>query len=88
LPAGKALPLVRGFNRSILASAIRLNAIAQFLALNIAIRIHTNLPKSGIPSAAIKALITAKGRANTVCSILISVKIILIFLKKLSSISS
>jgi hypothetical protein len=52
-----------------------------------AIRIHANLPKSGIPSDARKALMTAKGRANTVCSIFISAKIILIFLKKSSSIS-
>jgi len=40
-----------------------------------------------MPSAAINALITAKGRANTVCSIFMSVKMILIFLKKTSSIS-
>jgi len=67
LPAGKALPLVRGFNLSSFESAILLNAIAPFLAPNMAIRIHAKVPNSGTPSAARKALITANGRANTVC---------------------
>ena len=67
LPDGKALSLVRGFSLSNLASTIRLKDIAAFLAQNIATNIHNRTPHLGSPSAARKALITAKGKANTVC---------------------
>ena len=67
LAEGNARFLVRGFKLSIFASIMRLKAIAPFLAKNIATRIHSKIPHSGRPSAAIKALIMAKGKANTVC---------------------
>ena len=53
---------------------MRLNAIAALLAPTMQTMIHTSFSVSGNPSAARNALITANGRANTVCWILISEK--------------
>jgi len=46
---------------------ILLKDIAELLAPTIERSIHNNLPEGGTPLEAIKALIRAKGSANTVC---------------------
>ena len=46
---------------------MRLNAMAAFLAPNIATKIHNNVSHCGNPSVAINALIIANGSAKTVC---------------------
>ncbi len=75
-PEGKALPWVLGLLLSKRASTIRLNAMALLLALTMATRIHNNFSVAGKPSAAKNALMIANGRANTVCWIFISDKMI------------
>ncbi len=53
---------------------MRLNAIAALLAPSMQTMIHNSFSISGMPPAARNALITANGRANTVCWILMSEK--------------
>ena len=66
LPSAKGLLLVRGLRRSNFVSTIRLNVIAALLAPTMQTRIQFKALTSGKPSAAMKALIIAKGRANRV----------------------
>src|SRR5262245_46495998 len=70
-PAASGHLCVRGFNRSKLRSARRLNAMAADRALTIATRIHTSWYGVITPSPATRALIKAKGSAKIECSILI-----------------
>jgi hypothetical protein len=75
-PVGNARPLVRGFNLSKAASAIRLKDMAALLAPTIAATIHPICHPLGKPFRANNAPISAKGRANTVCSNLIMSSVI------------
>ncbi len=64
LPAGSSLSAVLGFRASSLLSATRLKPIAPDLAPTIATAIQKTLLGGGIPPAAIKAEVNAKGRAK------------------------
>ena len=69
LPAARARFEVRGLSASISRSAMRLKSIAALRADNTAAMIHNITPRSGNPSAAIIAAITAKDSENTLCGI-------------------
>ncbi len=67
---------VLGLWISYLASTSRLNDIAQLRAITSAPIINKSCLISGIPPAAIKALITANGNEKIVCENLINLKMV------------
>src|SRR6185312_271608 len=82
VPAGMARIAVRGLAASILASAIRLNAIAAERAEIIHRMIQPSLAAVGMPPAASMAAQRANGRAKMECSHLIISSVVLMLVSR------